>query len=304
MNLNGAKIGSALNMDGSTFNGDLHMDFVTVNGPLMMQNAIFKNSAHLLLRHSNVGTLTLQDNKDDWPEILRLDGFTYQGLGGMDKGSGGGPSMHESGWFEEWLKKLKLYSPPLEGFTYQDLRWWVAEGDQEGPSMHESGWFEEWLKKHKPYSPQPYRQLASVLRTRGQGGMANDILVASRNRELEESDTLGGKWWSLFLLKIFIGYGYGKWKLLALGWASGLVLIGAFVLDCTKERDRHEGEIHKLLDTMFYSLDMLLPIIRLRELHYKNVDLKTGARYYFYFHKIMGYVLTFFLIAALSGLAS
>ena len=262
VDLSGANIGSPLNMNGSTFNGNLHMDFVTVNGSLMMQKASFKNSAHLLLRHSNVGTLTLQDDKDDWPEIFRLDGFTYQGLGGMD------------------------------------------EGNRVGPLMPESGWFEEWLKKHKPYSPQPYRQLASVLRTSGQGDMANDILVASRDRELEESNMLEGKWWGLFLLKIFINYGYGKGQLLALGWAGALLLIGVIVLHLTKERDRHEKEIHKLLDTMFYSLDMLLPIIRLRELHYKNVDLKTGARYYFYFHKIRVYVLTLFLIAALSGLAS
>ena len=262
VNLSGANIGSALNMNGSKFNGNLHMDFVTVNGPLMMQKASFKKSASLLLRHSNVGTLTLQDNKDVWPEIFHLDGFTYQGLG------------------------------------------WMDEGDHVGPSMPESGRFKEWLKKHEPYSPQPYRQLASVLRTSGQGGVADDILFASRDRELEESNMLEGKWWGLFLLKYFIGYGYGKGKLVALIWVVLLVGTGAFVLHWTKERDRHEEEIHKISDAMFYSLDMLLPIIRLRELHYKNVDLKTRARYYFYFHKIMGYVLTFFLIAALSGLAS
>ena len=290
-----AKIGTSIYMDNSKFNGDLNMDSVTVNGSLMMQKASFKNSARLLLRHSNVGTLTLQDNKEVWPKILRLEGFTYQGLGGMDE-------INHVDPLKEWLKKHKPYSPHLGGFTYQGLSL-VTEGDQEGPSKHESGWFEEWLKKHKPYSPQPYRQLASVLRTSGQGGTANDILFASRNRELEESNMLEGKWWSLFLLKIFIGYGYGKGQLLALGWAGALLLIGFSVLHLTKERNRHE-EIHKSWDTLFYSLDMLLPIIRLRELHYKNVDLKTGARYYFYFHKIMGYVLTFFLIAALSGLAS
>ena len=49
-------------------------------------------------------------------------------------------------------------------------------------------------------------------------------------------------------------------------------------------------------DIISYSFDMLLPIIRLRESHYQ-VDLKTWARYYFYFHKIMGYVLASFLIA-------
>jgi hypothetical protein len=52
-----------------------------------------------------------------------------------------------------------------------------------------------------------------------------------------------------------------------------------------------------------YSFDILLPIIRLRECHYK-IDLQTSwVRYYFYWHKIMGYVLASFFIAGLSGLA-
>jgi hypothetical protein len=50
-----------------------------------------------------------------------------------------------------------------------------------------------------------------------------------------------------------------------------------------------------------YALDMLLPIIRLREEHYK-IELNGIARYYFYFHKLMGYLLGSFLVAGISGL--
>jgi hypothetical protein len=50
-----------------------------------------------------------------------------------------------------------------------------------------------------------------------------------------------------------------------------------------------------------YSFDMLLPIIKLREEHYK-MDLSGWPRYYFYGHKIAGYVLASFLIAGISGL--
>jgi hypothetical protein len=46
---------------------------------------------------------------------------------------------------------------------------------------------------------------------------------------------------------------------------------------------------------------MLLPIIQLRKMHY-DIDLSGWARYYFYFHKIMGYVLGSFLIVGVSGL--
>ena len=39
-----------------------------------------------------------------------------------------------------------------------------------------------------------------------------------------------------------------------------------------------------------YSLDMLLPGIKLRNYHYDEVKLTGWARYYFYFHIVMGYV--------------
>jgi hypothetical protein len=46
---------------------------------------------------------------------------------------------------------------------------------------------------------------------------------------------------------------------------------------------------------------MLLPIVKLNEQHYK-IDLQGWVRYYFYFHKLMGYVLGSFIVAGLSGL--
>ena len=50
-----------------------------------------------------------------------------------------------------------------------------------------------------------------------------------------------------------------------------------------------------------YSLDMLIPVVRLREYHHK-VELHGWARYYFYVHILAGYVLASFLIAGLAGL--
>ena len=38
-----------------------------------------------------------------------------------------------------------------------------------------------------------------------------------------------------------------------------------------------------------FSFDTLLPIIRLRDRHHQ-IDLNAWVRYYFYEHKIMGYV--------------
>ena len=47
---------------------------------------------------------------------------------------------------------------------------------------------------------------------------------------------------------------------------------------------------------------MLLPIIQLRKKNYEIELHGRWRRYYFYVHKIMGYVLASFLIAGLAGL--
>ena len=128
---------------------------------------------------------------------------------------------------------------------------------------------------------------------------ADDILYANRARKHRESDMSWRRWAFLWMLWIVIGYGYGWLKFLALIWVGVLVILGTFILRIAGERDKI---LSGFLNSAFYSLDMLLPVIRLRERHYKDVDLSTWARYYFYFHQIMGYVLIFFVIAGLSGL--
>ena len=52
---------------------------------------------------------------------------------------------------------------------------------------------------------------------------------------------------------------------------------------------------------LFYSLDMLLPIVQL-ETYHADIVLSGIAKYYFYFQKLMGWVLASFIIAGLSGL--
>jgi hypothetical protein len=46
---------------------------------------------------------------------------------------------------------------------------------------------------------------------------------------------------------------------------------------------------------------MLLPLIRLREKHYDVHLEEEPQRVYFYFHKLLGYLIGFYLVAGLSG---
>ena len=101
------------------------------------------------------------------------------------------------------------------------------------------------------------------------------------------------------MLNYTIGYGYGFRYFYSLIWMVALVVLGTVVFLRTEE-----GKTKNISFGIEYSLDMLLPIIKLREIHYR-IDFNDGwrpARIYFYFHQLMGYVLAFFVIAGLSGL--
>ena len=96
------------------------------------------------------------------------------------------------------------------------------------------------------------------------------------------------------LLDLVVGYGYYPER--SFGWAALFVILGAVVL-----RVSGEGPKNGMPFGLAYSFDMLLPIVRLREKHY-SIDLAGPARYYFYGHRIMGWVLASFLVAGISGL--
>ena len=92
--------------------------------------------------------------------------------------------------------------------------------------------------------------------------------------------------------------GYGWRDFWALAWVVFFTGLGTVILRVRGERS---GDGQRL--GVWYSLDMLLPIIRLREAHY-DVDISpnTWAAYYFYVHKMAGYVLVFFVLAGLTSL--
>jgi hypothetical protein len=67
-----------------------------------------------------------------------------------------------------------------------------------------------------------------------------------------------------------------------------------------KGTPKHEQD-YGLINPFGYSFDTLLPLIRLRELHYQ-IEVGGWRHLYFYFHRVFGWVLGVFLLAAFSGL--
>jgi hypothetical protein len=177
------------------------------------------------------------------------------------------------------------------GFAYRNLGGRNA-AEQAPMADRPVSWYVSWLRKQDPYAPAPYEQLATVLRSEGRPGAADEILYAGKERERAQASFLRRAW--LTTIDVFIGYGYHlEW---ALVWVAAFIVTGIAVL-----RFSGQGPRNQMPFGIAYSFDMLLPIIRLRERHYQ-IDLEGWPRCYFYVHKIMGYVLASFLIAGLTGL--
>ena len=275
VDLNGAHVGGVLDLSGSKvggnitcyslvveqhvsmgaeFDGRIDCTIATIKGDLYLTGGQFKQDVDLSGAEIDGG---LHLASADWADGVTLVLRDAKVLGTIP------------GLADAWAPKLEL-----DGFTYRS----AGAADQ----------FKDWFGRLEHYAPQPYEQLASVIQSQGHSALATEIRYSGRERE--RSEATDGAWAWLTTLKWLIGYGYYPYY--AMGWAIGLVIVGALVLRVSREGPP---------DIISYSFDMLLPIIRLRESHFQ-IDLKTWARYYFYFHKIMGYVLASFLIAGLAGL--
>jgi hypothetical protein len=119
-------------------------------------------------------------------------------------------------------------------------------------------------------------------------------------REASVAVTIPQKPW---LQKIFFwaygkvaGFGYAPEQ--AFYYAAAFVLIGMIVLRATGE-----GKKHNMPIGLFYSFSQLIPLVSLDK-KFDDIELTGITRWYFYIHKIVGYIIAIFIGAALSGLSN
>jgi hypothetical protein len=211
---------------------------------------------------------------------------------------------------------LKLFDPwpktiDLQGFTFEHFGA-INEPKDDEMAKRSAEWWSAWLEKSAFKSLQPYQQVAGVLRAHGQDDKADDVLFEGKNQERYTALTnvkrhrLGEKglvdayvqFLSLSAQWALIGYGVGSRLLFVpLFWVLLFVGIGVGVL-----RVSNQGRRNKLPSyPIAFSFDMLVPLIKLDESHYK-IKLTGNVQYYFYVHKIVGFLLASFIIAGISGL--
>jgi hypothetical protein len=194
--------------------------------------------------------------------------------------------------FNSWPSHLALDGFDYKGFAQLGK---TLQTNQDTEKKLELEQILSWLKK-ADFHPSAYKTIQSVVGKMGFDEYISRIGFEAKDQERKEAwkDRHYGEWFWLSLMYCFIGYGYAPWY--ALFWVFTFTVIGAFVFHTAAESAKWKMPIG-----LAFSFDALLPIIKLREIHYK-IDLREWQRYYFYFHKIMGYVLASFLVAGLSGL--
>jgi hypothetical protein len=311
--LRGASVDGTIDAEGAIFRGPLDMERLKTGGSLLLRGAQIRGAVNgffasigasvdvsdsdvhrdVDLSGTNVAAdLRLGSDKHKptrWAPTARLivrnahvgaiqDGLDERGA----QGAGWPPALE------------------LEGFRYDHLGGLQGEGAS-NMGNRPAAWFVQWVERHTSESPQPYQYLASVLREAGRLQPADRVLYAARERERRAAWNARKPfaWVGRSLLKVTIGYGLGAGYFLALVWALGFVVVGTIVLT-------HDPDLQKngLAWCIGASLDAILPVIELNKKHGEVIDaaLRGWQLWYFYLHRVAGFVLGSFVVAGLSGL--
>jgi hypothetical protein len=291
---NSARIGALFYADGATFTGkstELHglqAGTMSVGAAFVWRQIHLENGAVLDLGSATVNGLV--DDEQSWPQPGRLgiDGFVYGDFYG-------GPTDARS--------RLR----------------WIALASGWPPPGYEAGGVSSG------FQPQPYRELAKVLRNRGDDAGARQVLIAEEDARYS-GESLPVRLWAKSL-NATIGYGYAPLR--ALAWSLAVVLAGwaavwmgkrAGVMRPTypensppSAADPYE-ELHPLL----YSLDVFLPFVNLHQEHYWWPDAAASGkcvvlgrvirlrgrtlRHYLWLQIVAGWLLSAIFVAGVTGL--
>lgn len=219
---------------------------------------------------------TLNDDAQSLPGELRLAGLTYDAM------------LDQAEHSVEYRKK------------------WLALGTVDRSE-------EEPKDKVEVFHAQPYEQLADVYRRAGSIADAKNILVAKENARATYMPLFERLWHNVNWM--VIGYGYRPW--LALLWISMFIFLGWLISRQAAPRlFRSTTSDPAKFNAFMYSVDSFVPIIEFRQAKNWAPDARapgsvrlagfrlTGSRVriYFWIHTAVGWILTVFLAAAVSGL--
>jgi hypothetical protein len=316
--LNTAKLERNFYLANAKFKDELALIAITVSGTLSFEGTQF----HDLQKSSPDPDVRLNSAKIDTIEYKGIQNLNEVDLSGahVDKllislpleknNQGEKKTINESNWLRFIPKHLKVF-----GFTYNQV---VVE---QGPT--DSDWYFDLQAKITDYSPQPYEQAAKVLVESGRPDLANKMLRLRMDKEKQEAKKNDNylRYSALLIFGWTIGYGIGLGPFRPILVLSIFFIIGTFVCHST----RGFQEMNKLLvsksliddnpgsrdipnkkkigfaESAAYSADLMMPLINLWGKHDK-IDMPGKRRYYFYFHKMLGWLMFTFIAAGVAGL--
>ncbi len=292
-----AKIGRELYIIESNFSDELLMGSIEVKTGIIMANSRFNKNVSL--RYGNI--FKILDISSNTFSSLDLTGTIINGELRLISREQKPTQWDKEKTFilsntqvdclddvpESWPINLDL-----EGFKYDRLSR-ISMREKIDITIKNHSWFKNWLSRQRNYTPQPYEQLASVLQKAGYNEKAKEIMFESRERERKGVEGWT-RWIYLSLLKYLIGYGY--YLLQVVYYLLGLATFGTLIFFKYVKNGNNN-----LLRAFCYSLDSLFPFVHFDKRH-DEVKLRGFARYYFFFHSIAGFILSYFFIAGITGL--
>ncbi|TDC97298.1 membrane-associated oxidoreductase [Actinomadura sp. 7K507] len=218
--------GSDVNATRARFEGEVSVRGATIPGLLVFTQARLSHPAGCALRTTSaaIGEVWLRDGRvEGTVNMLRgRFGLLHVPPGALDG--------------EVWL----------DGLTYESLtprlpakaRIAMLERDAEG------------------YVPHAYEQLTAAYRQAGDDRAARNVMLAKQRRYRATRPWYARLWG--YLQDVTVGYGFRPvW---AAGWLAGLLLAGAAAFGTRPPDPLKPGE-HPPFNALFYTLDLLLPII-------------------------------------------
>lgn len=269
-----ANIAQAVMLEPKAVSGDVSLFRASIgHGLRMKQTSGLAKCSKLDLRGAKIGLLT--DSVLNWPVIgrLLLDGFHYDSID---------------------------HNAPM---TAEERLDWLGRQPQ------------------NQFLPQPYEELAAFFQRAGHDSEAKDVRIEKENAHQRHfKNPIKKAWW--FLKWATIGYGYRPQR--ALYWLLGLILLGSTVFtlkidDMTPSVSYHynatdssdvKGDFiasnYPDLNTLFYSIDVALPIVDLQQERYwmPNSDTNAGCWLWWFnwFEVLAGWFLASMGIAGATGI--
>lgn len=290
--------GSLMLMEGFTAIGAVGLAFAKIKNDLVCTKAILK--CPLAQPVDGMATNSSPINYVFFAHNMVVDGTFHWLNVNIEEGAEivlGGAHV---GWLADdlasWPKTIKIM---IDNFTYSSI------------SPHDLGWKQRlyWIRLQKKFSRQPYEQAIKVLKSMGHEKDARILSLAKKNdlRVYGQLSRMGklGSW----ILNWTIGHGYQVWRVLIISLL--IITLGAFLFNWAHNLGvmvpvKEKGPAYPWFQPVYYSLDVFLPIVDLKQDTYW-LPVGPGKHnaffmIYLWFQIIAGWILTTLGIAGLTGI--